>query len=60
MAARKLLFRATAREALLHGAAQVADAVRVTLGPKSKCVLIDKKFGRPIVCNDGGNYRQGD
>jgi chaperonin GroEL len=53
MAARKLLFRAAAREALLRGAAEVADAVRVTLGPKSKCVLIDKKYGRPIVCNDG-------
>ena len=53
MSARKLLFRGVAREALLRGAAEVADAVRVTLGPKSKCVLIDKKFGRPIVCNDG-------
>ena len=53
MAAKKLQFRAAAREALLHGAGEVADAVRVTLGPKSKCVLIDKKFGRPIVCNDG-------
>jgi chaperonin GroEL len=31
----------------------MADAVRVTLGPKSKCVLIEKKWGRPIVCNDG-------
>jgi chaperonin GroEL len=31
----------------------LADAVRVTLGPKSKCVLIEKKYGRPIVCNDG-------
>ena len=31
----------------------LADAVRVTLGPKSKCVLIGKKWGRPIVCNDG-------
>ncbi len=53
MPARKLLFRAAGREALLRGAGEVADAVRVTLGPKSKCVLIDKKFGRPIVCNDG-------
>ena len=53
MPARKLLFRAAAREALPRGAGEVADAVRVTLGPKSKCVLIDKKFGRPIVCNDG-------
>lgn len=31
----------------------MADAIRLTLGPKSKCVLIQKKWGRPIVCNDG-------
>jgi chaperonin GroEL len=37
----------------MRGAAALADAVRVTLGPKSKCVLIGKKWGRPIVCNDG-------
>jgi chaperonin GroEL len=53
MSAKQLLFRAGARETLLHGAEAVADAVRVTLGPKSKCVLIDKRFGHPLVCNDG-------
>jgi chaperonin GroEL len=53
MPAKQLLFRSSAREALLRGAAAVADAVRVTLGPKSKCVLVERKFGRPIVCNDG-------
>lgn len=53
MPAKQLLFRSSAREALLHGAATVADAVRVTLGPKSKCVLIEKRFGHPLVCNDG-------
>lgn len=53
MPAKELHFRSDARETLLHGAAAVADAVRVTLGPKSKCVLIDKKFGHPLVCNDG-------
>ena len=37
----------------MRGASVLADAVRVTLGPKSKCVLIEKKFGRPIVCDDG-------
>jgi chaperonin GroEL len=36
-----------------RGAAALADAVRVTLGPKSKCVLIKKKWGKPLVCNDG-------
>ena len=48
-----LLVQSAAREKILHGAAQLADAVRVTLGPRSKCVLIEKKWGRPIVCNDG-------
>jgi chaperonin GroEL len=48
-----LLFRSEAREKVLRGAAAIADAVRVTLGPKSKCVLIEKKWGKPIVCNDG-------
>jgi chaperonin GroEL len=53
MAAKRLLFRSAAREKILGGAAALADAVRITLGPKSKCVLIQKKWGRPIVCNDG-------
>jgi chaperonin GroEL len=46
-------FRSTAREKILRGATQLADAVRVTLGPKSKSVLIEKKWCSPIVCNDG-------
>jgi chaperonin GroEL len=53
MSSKQLLFRSPARESLLRGAGAVADAVRVTLGPKSKCVLIDRKYGRPLVCNDG-------
>ncbi len=53
MSAKHMLFRSDARENLLRGATALADAVRVTLGPRSKCVLIDKKFGRPLVCNDG-------
>lgn len=53
MSSKQILFRSDAREKLLRGAAALADAVRVTLGPRSKCVLIDKKFGRPLVCNDG-------
>jgi len=48
-----LLFGSTAREKILKGASALADGVRITLGPKSKCVLIEKKWGRPIVCNDG-------
>ncbi|HZS06513.1 MAG TPA: chaperonin GroEL [Blastocatellia bacterium] len=53
MAYKQVLFRSEARERILHGATALADAVRVTLGPKSKCVLIEKKWGRPLVCNDG-------
>jgi chaperonin GroEL len=53
MAHKQVLFRAAAREKILRGSAQLADAVRVTLGPKSKSVLIEKKWGAPIVCNDG-------
>jgi chaperonin GroEL len=48
-----LLFRSEAREKVLRGAAAIADAVRVTLGPRSRCVLIEKRWGKPIVCNDG-------
>jgi len=53
MSHKHLLFRSAAREKVLAGATALADAVRVTLGPKSKCVLIGKAWGRPIVCNDG-------
>jgi len=53
MAHRQVLFRSAAREKILRGAAQLADAVRITLGPRSKSVLIEKKWGAPIVCNDG-------
>ena len=53
MSHKHLLFRATARGKILEGATALADAVRVTLGPKSKCVLIEKKWGKPLVCNDG-------
>jgi chaperonin GroEL len=53
MTAKHVLFRAEAREKILRGASALADAVRVTLGPRSKCVLIEKKWGRPLACNDG-------
>ena len=53
MAHKQVLFRSAAREKILHGATQLADAVRVTLGPRSKAVLIEKKWGAPLVCNDG-------
>jgi chaperonin GroEL len=53
MAHKQVLFRSAAREKILRGATQLADAIRVTLGPRSKSVLIEKKWGPPIVCNDG-------
>jgi len=53
MTAKQVLFRSAAREKVLRGTSQLADAVRITLGPKSKSVLIQKKWGTPIVCNDG-------
>jgi chaperonin GroEL len=53
MTYKRLLFRSEAREKVLRGATALADAVRVTLGPKSRSVLIGKRWGNPIVCNDG-------
>src|SRR5512142_1430677 len=53
MAHKQVLFHSAAREKILRGATLLADAVRVTLGPKSKSVLIQKSWGAPIVCNDG-------
>ncbi len=53
MTYKTVTFRSAAREKILRGASQIADAIRVTLGPKSKSVLIQRKWGAPIVCNDG-------
>ena len=53
MAHKQVLFRSAAREKILRGATQLADSIRVTLGPRSKAVLIEKKWGVPVVCNDG-------
>jgi chaperonin GroEL len=53
MAHKKVLFRSEAREKILSGSSQLADAVRVTIGPKSKSVLIQKSWGVPLVCDDG-------
>ena len=53
MAHKQVTFRAAAREKILRGAEALADAVRITLGPKSKSVLIERKWGKPLVCNDG-------
>jgi chaperonin GroEL len=52
VAHKQVLFRSAARETILHGATRLADTVWVTRGPKSKAVLIQKRWGAPIVCND--------
>ncbi|MGA0833700.1 MAG: TCP-1/cpn60 chaperonin family protein, partial [Candidatus Kapaibacteriota bacterium] len=53
MASKKVSFDVEARAALKRGVDQLADAVRVTLGPKGRNVVIDKKFGAPLVTKDG-------
>ena len=53
MAAKELIFDESARRALERGANLLADAVRVTLGPKGRNVVLDKKFGSPTITNDG-------
>jgi len=51
--AKELLFNEEARRALLRGANMVADAVKITLGPKGRNVVLDKRFGSPSVTKDG-------
>ena len=51
--AKKVLYNEEARAALLKGVAQLANAVRITLGPKGRNVVLDKKFGAPNIVNDG-------
>lgn len=53
MAAKLIQFDAEARSALKRGVDKLADAVKVTLGPKGRNVVIDKKFGTPTVTKDG-------
>ncbi|HTL35078.1 MAG TPA: TCP-1/cpn60 chaperonin family protein, partial [Kofleriaceae bacterium] len=53
MAAKELHFNTDARAALKRGVDKLAEAVKVTLGPKGRNVVIDKKFGAPTVTKDG-------
>jgi chaperonin GroEL len=53
MPAKRLHFRSEARERILHGALTLADAVRITLGPKARCVLLERRWGRPLASDDG-------
>ncbi len=51
--AKQIIYHEEARHALLRGVNQLADAVKVTLGPKGRNVVIDKKFGSPTITKDG-------
>ncbi|MEK9159211.1 MAG: chaperonin GroEL [Patescibacteria group bacterium] len=51
--AKKILFQDEARQKLLSGVRQLSDAVRITMGPKGRNVLLEKKFGGPLITNDG-------
>ena len=51
--AKQLKFSEEGRRAILSGVEQLARAVKVTLGPKGRNVIIDKKFGSPTITKDG-------
>ncbi|MCI9224328.1 MULTISPECIES: chaperonin GroEL [unclassified Acutalibacter] len=51
--AKKIVYGEEARKALLAGVNQLADTVKITLGPKGRNVVLDKKFGAPLITNDG-------
>ncbi len=51
--AKKIIYGEDARKSLLNGVNQLADTVKITLGPKGRNVVLDKKFGAPLITNDG-------
>jgi len=53
MSAKSIIYAEDARQAILRGVNKLADAVQVTLGPKGRNVLIEKKFGSPLMTKDG-------
>ena len=53
MAAKEILYDATARERILAGVNALANTVKVTLGPKGRNVVIEKSFGSPTITKDG-------
>ena len=57
--AKQLAYDAEARSALKRGVDKVADAVRITIGPKGRNVVLDKKFGSPTITNDGVTIAKG-
>src|SRR6202451_2390787 len=54
MSAKQIVYSRGARSAILHGVNTLADAVKVTLGPKGRNVVIEKSFGSPVITKDGG------
>ncbi|MFH0939754.1 MAG: chaperonin GroEL [Planctomycetota bacterium] len=53
MTAKKIIFEQEARESLRQGVKILARAVKVTLGPRGRCVILEKSFGSPTIANDG-------
>src|ERR1035441_10009783 len=51
--AKQIIYSADSRKAILRGVNQLADAVKVTLGPKGRNVVLEKKFGGPMITKDG-------
>src|SRR5687767_463430 len=51
--AKDIVYREDARSAIMKGVNALADAVKVTLGPKGRNVILDKKFGSPLITKDG-------
>ena len=51
--AKQIIYGEEARKAIEHGVNQLADTVKITLGPKGRNVVLDKKFGAPLITNDG-------
>jgi len=57
--AKQIVYGEQSRQAILRGVNQLADAVKVTLGPKGRNVVLDKKFGSPTITKDGVTCGQG-
>ena len=51
--AKQIIYGEQSRQAILRGVNQLADAVKVTLGPKGRNVVLDRKFGSPTITKDG-------
>ena len=51
--AKQIIYGEEARKAIERGVNQLADTVKITLGPKGRNVVLDKKFGTPLITNDG-------